>query len=219
MLAVVARPAHADDLQLWTTAVAQGPIGGQGDVRPFASFELQQRVTDSLSRPSLSVIRLALGARLAPDVTLLVAYHFQPSYPADRAGFDEHRLWQQIAFPLYRDPQRLVVNVRLRMEQRWQRGADDMGWRARAMLRVQLPLARLGKAVPVLWSEALLPLNDTDWGQRRNVRQFRHFIGVTVPLNRHLGLEPGYILRTDGLPGQTRKAHVANITLNYRFGA
>ena len=218
LLATLAGPANADDGQLWATMVAQGPIAGQGIVRPIASFEVQQRVTEGLSRPSLTLARVALGARLAPDVTVLAAYHFQHSDPVAGIATDEHRLWQQLAFPLYRDPERLTIGVRLRIEQRWIAGADDTGWRARAWLRIQRVQARLGNAVPLLWSEALLPINDTDWGQRRRVRQFRHFIGAAVPIDNRLGIEAGYMLRTDALPDGTRKAHVANILLNYRFG-
>ena len=182
------------------------------------SIEIQQRLTENLSRPSLALARVALGFRLAPDVTVFAAYHFQHSDPVGSASTDEHRLWQQVTFPLYSRADRIQLSARLRMEQRWFAGADDMGWRARAMVRVQVPAVRIGPALPVLWTEALLPLDDTDWGQRRSARQFRYFAGAAIPLNRRLGLEAGYMLRTDALPGGTRKAHVANIQLNYRFG-
>ena len=218
MLAGYAAPASADDVQLWASAVAQGPIGGAGRARPFAVVEVQQRLTQDLTRPSLSLARIGIGVRLAPDVTAFAGYHFQHAYPAGRAATDEHRLWQQLAFPLYTDPGRVQAGLRLRLEQRWIAGADDMGWRARVMLRIQIPSARVGNAVPVIWSEALLPLDDTDWGQRRSARQFRYFAGAALPISNRLGLEAGYKLRTDALTGPTRKSHVANIQLNYRFG-
>ena len=225
MLAGLAQPAAADDVQLWASAVTQGPIGASwavrptaATVRPLAVVEVQQRLTQDLSRPTLSLARFGIGARLAQDVSAFAGYHFQHAYPVGRTATTEHRLWQQLAFPVHADPGRVLVGVRLRLEQRWIAGADDMGWRARAMLRIQVPMASVGNAVPVIWSEALLPLDDTDWGQRRSARQFRHFVGAALPLDRRFGVEAGYMLRTDALPTGTRKAHVANIQLNYRFG-
>ena len=217
-MAGLAVPARADDIQLWASAVTQGPIGGTGRIRPIAVVEIQQRLTNDLARPSLSLARVGLGVRLAPDTTVQAGYHFQHAYPAARLATSEHRLWQQLAFPVYRNPERLLIGARLRLEQRWIAGAHDMGWRARAMLRVQLPAARIGPAVPVLWGEALLPLDDTDWGQRRSARQLRYFAGAVLPIDRRLTVEAGYMLRTDALPGGTRRAHVANVQLNYRFG-
>ena len=218
IVAGVAVPVQADDGQLWASAVAQGPIGAAAGVQPIAVLELQQRLTNDLSRPSLSLVRVGLGVRLASDITIQGGYHFQHAYPLARITTDEHRLWQQLAFPLFRNPERLLIGARLRLEQRWIAGAQDMGWRARAMLRLQVPLAGLGSGGPLLWTEALLPLNDTDWGQRRRIRQFRYFAGAVVPIDRRFTVEAGYMLRTDALPGGTRRAHVANVQLNYRFG-
>ena len=217
LVAALAAPASADDVQLWSTAVLQGPLGGSR--APMAVVEVQQRLGDDLSRPTVSLVRVGLGVRLAPDVVLLGGYHLQRTTPGGRTAINEHRIWQQISVPIHTNPDHLMINARFRLEQRIVEGAHDLGWRGRAQLRIQAPLAGRGSAGPLLWAEALLPFNDTDWGQRREVRQYRYFVGALVPLGRLLNLEAGYMTRLDRAPTITRVSHVANLTLSYRLSS
>lgn len=198
--------------------LAAGPITPGAGVQPMVHLEYQPRFANDVSRMTQMIVRAGFGVRLAPDFTLLAGYHYQRNDPAPGVRSDEHRMWQQLLFPLHRDPERLILLTRLRLEQRSIVGAQDLGWRARAMLRLQLPMNGRGSAGPLLWSEALVPLNDTDWGQRRNTVQFRNFIGALVPINPRINLEAGYMAQIDHRPGADRVNHVANLLLSYRLG-
>jgi Protein of unknown function (DUF2490) len=218
LIAALPAAARADDTQLWTTALAVGPITPGAGVQPMVHLEYQPRFANDVSRMTQMIVRAGFGVRIAPDFTILAGYHYQRNDPAPGARSDEHRMWQQLLFPLHRDPEHLLLLTRLRLEQRSIAGAQDLGWRGRAMLRLQLPMKGRGSAGPLLWSEALIPLNDTDWGQRRNTVQSRNFIGALVPINPRINLEAGYMAQIDHRPGSDRINHVGNLLLSYRLG-
>jgi hypothetical protein len=218
LAAALPTAAHADDVQLWTTALAIGPITPGAGVQPMLHLEYQPRFANDVSRMTQMIVRAGFGVRIAPDLTILAGYHYQRNDPANGVRSDEHRMWQQMLFPIHRDPERLILLARLRLEQRSIASAQDLGWRGRAMLRLQLPMNGRGSAGPLLWSEALVPFNDTDWGQRRNAPQFRNFIGALVPINARMNLEAGYMAQVEVFPGKDRVNHVANLLLSYRLG-
>ncbi len=218
LAAALPAAARADDVQLWTTMLAAGPITPGAGVQPMVHLEYQPRFGNDVSRMTQMIVRAGFGVRLAPDFTVLAGYHYQRNDPAPGVRSDEHRMWQQLLFPIHRDPERLILLTRLRLEQRSIVDAQDLGWRARAMLRLQLPMKGRGSAGPLLWSEALVPLNDTDWGQRRNTVQFRNFIGALVPISPRINLEAGYMAQIDRRPGADRINHVGNLLLSYRLG-
>jgi len=210
--------ARADDTQLWTNFVVQGPVGPGPGVQPMVWMEVQPRFGNNVSRLGTMIVRPGFGLRFAPDFNVLFGYHYQRNTPLIGADTTEHRMWQQLMLPLYRDPEALILLSRWRLEERSIVGRQDLGWRVRAMLRAQMPLNGRGSAGPLAWSEAFIGLNDTDWGQRSGLRQVRAFGGALVPLNKHLNLEAGYMAQFERVPGGTRTAHVANVMLNYRLG-
>ena len=120
--------------------------------------------------------------------------------------------------PLHRDPERLILLARRRLEQRSIEGAQDLGWRARAMLRLYAPLQGRGSAGPLLWNEALIGLNDTDRGQRSRVQLLRGFASVVPPFDQRLNLEAGYMAQVLRGDDRDRVNHAVNLTLNYRLG-
>jgi hypothetical protein len=218
LAAALPATARADDVQLWTTALAIGPITPGAGVQPMVHLELQPRFGENVSQAVQTIGRVGFGVRLAPDMTILAGYHYQRNTLARGAATNEHRMWQQLLFPIHRDPERLILLTRLRLEQRSIATAQDLGWRARAMLRLQLPLKGRGSAGPLLWGEALLPINDTDWGQRVGNRQYRLFTGALVPLSDRINLEAGYMAQIETPAAGTRVNHVANLLISYRLG-
>lgn len=218
LAAALPTAARADDVQLWTTALAVGPITPGAGVQPMVHLEYQPRFADDVSRMTQMIARAGFGVRIAPDFTILAGYHYQRNDPANGGRSDEHRMWQQLLFPIHRDPERLILLARLRLEQRSIDGAQDLGWRGRAMLRLQAPLNGRGSAGPLLWSEALIGLNDTDWGQHTGVTQIRAFAGGLIPLNKRINVEAGYMAQIERGPGRDRVNHVANLLLSYRLG-
>ncbi len=210
--------ARADDFQLWATQIVQGPIAPGAGPKPMVWLETQQRIGSDVSHLNEFIVRAAFGIRIAPDFTALAGYQFQRNTPDGGRITNEHRMWEQLMLPLYRDPEHLILLARLRLEQRSIEGAQDLGWRGRAMLRLQVPLNGRGSAGPLLWSEALVGLNDTDWGQRSRVQQVRVFAGALAPVNKRLNFEGGYMAQVLRGTGPDRVNHTLNLTLNYRLG-
>lgn len=217
MLAPVA--AQAGDTQLWTTAIVQGAIGSGTGTQPMVWMEVQSRVGNDISHLNQVIIRPGFGLRFGPDFNALFGYQFQRNSPLNGRDTLEHRMYEQLTLPLYRDPEHLLITTRLRLEQRSIVDAHDLGWRGRAMLRMQAPLHGRGSAGPLLWSEALVGLNDTDWGQRHGLGQVRAFAGGVIPVSKHLNLEAGYMAQFDRTPGRYRRNNVISLTLNYRLGS
>jgi hypothetical protein len=208
----------ADDTQLWTTLIAQGPIAAGPGTQPIVWMEVQSRVSGDVSHLSQRIVRPGFGLRFAPDFSVLFGYQFQQNTPEKGRDTNEIRAWEQLTLPLYRDPETLMLTTRLRLEQRMIESAHDLGWRGRIMLRAQVPLHGAGSGGPLVWSEAFVSFNDTDWGQRTGLRQIRTFAGGLIPVTKHLNFEVGYMAQFERTPGNTHVNHVANLALNYRLG-
>ena len=211
---LVHAPATAQDVQSWTTVVAQGPIDG----RLLLWAEAQGRLDQDVSRFAVGIGRVGLGVRLKHDVDLMLGYHFQHNELGGGRTRDEHRAWQQVQAPVIRQPNGLALITRWRLEQRDIEGSDDLGWRLRMQWRLVLPLHGRGTAGPLLQSETFMALNDTDWGARAGLDSQRTMVGWLQPLSPRLNLEAGYmhvyLRRQSGDQGN----HVLNITLNRRLG-
>jgi hypothetical protein len=202
--------AHADeDTQLWSLNAAQGRVG---DVVVYA--EVQPRFTDGPERLGQLLLRPAVGVQIGPRTTALVGYAYVRTEPLGGRATDEHRFWQQVAWPVVAAG-RLAVTARTRLEQRTVVGADDLGWRLRQQLRATHPLA--GKVAAVAWTEPFYTFNATDWGQRKGLDQVRTFAGVAVPVAPRLTAEPGYMNQTVFRRGEDRSNHVASLNLLYRW--
>ncbi|WP_310498651.1 DUF2490 domain-containing protein [Sandarakinorhabdus sp.] len=212
-LSLVAAPAagqaRPDEGQMWMTLQARIPAG-----RQFMLLEVQQRLTDNLSRPGQTGFRIGYGGPVAPALGLQAGYQYFYIEPARGAASSEHRLWQQADGPLARLPGDIRLAWRLRLEERLLEGSDDLGWRLRGQLRATIGDGR--KIAPVLFTEGFAMLNRTDWGQRTGRDQWRVFAGVNLPVSRDLRIEAGYMHIKLWRPSGDRDIHVANVTLFLR---
>lgn len=210
----VAVPAAAEeDGQAWGAVLAQGSI--KGGLVFWA--EAQTRFTDDVSHLGQIVIRPALGIRLAKDSVAHLGYAYVRTEAANGAITNEHRIWEQLIFPILRNPRGLYVWGRSRIEQRFVEGRCDTGWRLRQFVRAQMPLQRGGKVSGVVFSEAFYAANTTDFGAREGLDQWRNFVGLSIPVGKGLVLEPGYLNQTIFRPGQDRSNHVFSTTLFIRL--
>lgn len=214
ILALLAGPAAAQDVQSWNTVLAQGPVDG----KLLLWAELQPRFTNDASRLGQFIARTAIGVRLENDIDVHAGYHYQRNDPSPGVSSDEHRFWQQVMGPVLRRENGFALITRWRLEQRTFEGAEDLGLRLRIQWRVQQPLHGKGTAGPLLWSETFLALNNTDWGARSGLDQQRSFVGWLQPLSKRLNLEAGYMHQYLNRPGRNPGNHVVNITLNRRLG-
>lgn len=214
LLLAAAPAAAADkDAQLWTTAIASGPV--DGDVTAWV--ELQARLGDHVSRLSQSELRVALGYRFGDALTVYGGYAHVTRHLAARSDTTENRLWQQASYAVVpAGPVRLTGRTRL--EQRFFNTGSDTGWRLRQQLRLAVPLATGKRPSLVASGEALFTLNDTDWGGRAGLDQLRGFAGVNLPIGPKRAIELGYLnqyVRRERVRDQVN--HVGIASLSYRF--
>lgn len=215
LLALSAAPAAAGepDAQLWTTAIANGPV--LGDVTGWV--EVQTRIGDDVSQLRQSKLRVALGYRFSDRLTVYGGYAFVTNHRSPAPDATEHRIWQQASYPVgVLGPAR--VTGRTRLEQRSFEGSGDVGWRLRQQVRVGVPLTTGSGPSLAGAIELLVALNDADWGSRRGLEQVRGFVGVNLPLSRQQALEVGYLHQRVQRAGQDEQVnHVGVITIAHRF--
>lgn len=132
--------AQDHDLQQWTMLVAQGPI--KDDL--LLQAEIQPRLTNDASRLGQFQITPAIGYRLSKGTSVFIGYmfvHTDPVFvhtdPVDRPSFDEHRIYQQVVYPLGKVGD-VTVTARTRTEARTVVGAEDLAWRFRQQVRAQM---------------------------------------------------------------------------------
>lgn len=210
-----AAPAWAgDDTQGWGSVVATGAV--RGDL--FLWLEAQGRATDELGGGSQVILRPAIGARIGRDAHAVVGYAYIRTDPEGGAVTREHRLWQQVQFvPVRQKGGAPLVISRTRLEQRMVEQRNETSWRLRQFVRVQVPIARKGGLQAVAFTEGFFSLNDTRWGVRNGIDQWRTFLGVGFPVADRARLEPGYLNQRINRVGDDRVNHVLSATLFVRL--
>lgn len=208
-------PAWAeDDAQGWASVVATGAV--RGDL--FLWLEGQARATDDVGGGSQTIVRPGIGARVGRDAHALVGYAYVRTDPEGGAVTHEHRPWQQVQFvPLRLSSGAPLVISRTRLEQRMVEGRDGTALRLRQFVRVQVPIARPGGLQAVASTEGFFNLNDTSWGVRGGIDQWRTFVGVGFPVASRARLEPGYLNQRIRRLGDDRVNHVLSATLFVRL--
>jgi len=204
--------AQDHDFQQWTLLVAQGRI----NEKIVLQAEVQPRLTDDASRLGQIQISPSLGYKFTKKVTGVAGYMFAHTDPADRPAKDEHRLYQQIAYPIGKLGD-ASFTARTRLEERMIVNSQDVVWRLRQQVRAQVPLTERTCPVLVVWSEGFYNLNNGDWGARAGFDRWRNFLGVDVNIGKHLTLEPGVIEQVVFRKGSDHFDHIANMTMTYRF--
>lgn len=213
--AFVASPAFAEtehDEQAWVNLTAIGSVSG--DLVYFA--EVQPRFGNGARLDQL-LLRGAVGWKLSPSATFYQGYAHVVTAIEGGRDLNEERSFQQLSLALGK-PLGGELSSRTRLEQRWRSNGDGLGWRLREMLRYEHPLKAGSDAVNALvWTEAFVALNDTDWGARDGFDQLRTFVGAEVGLPGASTVELGYLNQTINQPaGRTRMNHAASLTLWYR---
>jgi len=212
-LSAPARADTAEDEQAWLNVTAMGPISG--DLVYFV--EVQPRLGEGLTRVDQLLLRGGVGWKLSPSFTLYQGYAHVRTPRDDGPDVDEERSFQQVNWTIGK----LLggeLSSRTRLEQRWRNDGDDMGWRLREMLRYETPLKKGSETVNALvWGEAFVALNDTDWGARSGFDQLRSFVGIELALPGASTAEIGYMNQLfDRQGGVTRMNHIASVTLFFR---
>src|SRR5207244_258541 len=113
-----------------------------------------------------------------------------------------------------------TLSGRLRVEERFRRGADGVGLRARTQLKYNLPLAKKkGATALVLTHESFWEVNDTRWGQQSGLRRMRNLVGLDVPVSKKVRAQVAYLNQYDfGITGKRdAMANILALSLSARF--
>lgn len=206
---VVISPARAQDTQLWTALISNGPV--KKDSRLLLWFDGHARYSDDVSRLGVSILRPAIGYKLNNNISLWTGYAYVVSRADGRNNIIDQRIWQQATYSIGQGDWG-SLSGRTRLEQRFLNTGDDTGYRLRQFVRYTKPLAPKWKFVA--WNEIFIALNDTDFGAEDGLDQNRTFVGANFAVSKRFSLEAGYLLnrlRRPGADGLTNH----NISLNF----
>ncbi len=99
----------------------------------------------------------------------------------------ENRLRQQVVVTHGR------FSGRFRVDERFNPGGSEVGFRVRPLVRYNHPLGSKGFALFASHESFLIP-NTTSWGQRAGYERMRNVLGVTIPFfKRKALLDAGYL--------------------------
>lgn len=200
------------DAQVWVQAIGIGPLSENWR----AHVEIQPRLFDDASELGLTIIRTAIGRRIAPRATVFVGYAGIPRTfgPVNRY---EQRIWQQLSltFPAVR---RWAPTARVRVEQRWLDPWADASHRVRVLARGQRPFGQGPWSLGV-YDEIMMNVDDTDLGPGEGFDRNRVYAGLMRRLSPSLSTEIGYLWEHGAIPGGRRNDHVLMGVLNVTWPA
>jgi len=149
-------------------------------------------------------------------MTVYQGYARVISHPAGRPTIKEDRSFQQLSW-IWGRPWGGELSSRTRMEQRWRSDGDDMGWRFREMVRLEVPFQPGGRVAALGYAEAFVALNDTAWGAKAGFDQLRSFVGTEIGVGGRSTIELGYLNHLVNSPrGADRMNHVISFALFFR---
>ena len=196
------------DTQVWVQVLALGQIGD--DWRTHV--EVQPRFMNDASELGLTIVRTAVGRRVAPRLTAWLGHAWVPRTLG--AGVrHEQRIWQQLSFagPAFG---RWTPSARLRIEQRWLEPWVGVSHRVRLLARAQRPL-RPGSAWGLFtYDEVMITLDRTPRGPARGVDRNRLSGGLSRRLSAVASTDLGYIWETATIAGGRRNDHMLSVVLN-----
>lgn len=185
-LTVVPAAAQDQDNQLWLNGRASAAIADGVDLQ----FETNHRFGDADGGLYESEYLLALGREFESGLEILGGVNRVIGLEDGRVANTEWRPRQQIGFPLWRLGGGEFAG-RIRFEQRFRRGSDDIGVRVLPEIAYSLPLAR---SVDLrIAHESYFPLNDTDFGQTAGHERMRNSAAMAFGLPEKFRIEVGYM--------------------------
>ena len=214
--ASLADPAH--DEGLWLMIAAQGSFDEEDPQRSRLRwwFDGHARFFEDANGYGQSIVRPGVGYAIGERSTLWAGYGWIRSSPANRADFDENRIWQQWTTSIAISSANL--SWRSRLEQRFVEGGDDVGWRFRQFIKLSQPLAFESRFRLVAYDEVFIAFNDTDWGAHSGFDQNRLFAGLGWEFKKGINAEAGYLNQFVRLPGRENLMnHILSLNMLLRF--
>ena len=153
-----------------------------------------------------------VGWRIADGVELGAGYRRVAFYDGNRAA-DEDRLRQQIVLTRGR------FAGRLRLDERFNPGGSEIGFRIRPLIRYNLPLRHTRLTLFASHESFFLP-NSTAWGQRAGYERIRNILGLGLPLGKAVTADVGYLNQYRFTRGGARAQmdHAFNVQVTVNLG-
>lgn len=199
-----------DDEQLWASASASAPLGGNWRINQ----EVITRFSDN--RGGLYEVEAVslLGYKLGKSVTFAAGYVHNPQYSGGDFTVMERRAREQLTFDNLAKIGRGKLGARLRLEQRWRENADGTAWRARPYVKYSLPLRKGGKTSLTFSNELFVNLKNTSFQRSEGIDRMRNLVAVSTPLSKRLSIEAGYLNQYGFVRGGDDTVdHAASISL------
>ncbi|MDR6850685.1 hypothetical protein J2Y54_000178 [Sphingomonas sp. BE123] len=205
MASAPAAVAQDDGFEVWLNPAASVAL----DADTGIEIETAQRFRDSgAGRPDTYFARLWINQDIAPDITLSGAVEQR----VNDGDADETRLIQQLS------TSHGILRTRLRLEQRFVAGADQMGVRLRPRLGVSVPLDTAGRWSFKSDAELFLTLRATDRGGSDGLTGLRTQVGVAHELSERLTISVAYLRQQDirsARPDRVGHAPIIGIELGF----
>jgi hypothetical protein len=186
---VTAAAANPGDTQSWPTLNVDVALSKKIAV----GVQGQARLTDTISRFGVTVLRPSISYRLNQHVTIVLGYSHLESGGNGARDIHEDNLFQQVNWMIGKIGT-ATVRSRTYLEQRWSNGGSEMALRLRQRIRIEFPLGK-GPLTAVASTEGFAALNSTDWGIRAGFDQVRNFVGLNAMVAKGVTLEVGYMNR------------------------
>lgn len=181
MFAAAPAMAQQVDEQFWLQTNAQIRL----DDKSRVTLEGIARFSDRLDGLFHTEIGGIVSTKVADNVEIGIGYR-RVSAHGNSTAADEDRLRQQVIVTFGR------IATRLRVDQRFHPGGDEIGFRIRPLIRYNHPLGDKGVALFAGHESFYLP-NSTVWGQRKGYERMRNQIGVTLPVTEGLNADIAYL--------------------------
>lgn len=196
------------DRQVWVQALALGQLSENWR----SHVEVQPRWFDDGSELGLTIVRYALGRRVAPRVTVFLGHAWVPRTFGEGVRH-EQRVWQQLSItgPALGG---WVTSARVRLEQRWLDPWDGASHRLRTMVRAQRPVAAGSRWGVWSYDELMITLDDTARGPGSGFDRNRLAGGVSRRLSPAVSIDAGYLWERAVFGPGRRNDHVAIGVLN-----
>jgi Protein of unknown function (DUF2490) len=217
-----ARTETKEDEGLWLMLAGQG---GFEAVRENPSdfrwwLDIQPRYFNAGDGLVQTLVRPGVGYAFADNAAAWLGYAWIVTERENAGSSEEHRIWQQLTW----SPEGAWLNLssRTRLEQRFLKTGDDVGWRFRQFFKGTRPIAADSRLYLSVYDEVFVDLNDTDWGQRSGISQNRLFLGLgwkfgSSTRSGPASLEVGYLNQFINRPRVDRMNHILSINLFLNF--
>lgn len=186
LLLPAAAMAQEEDQELWLTGGASVKLG-EGTKFEFDTVSRFGNDAGGLYEIEINTL---IAHEIAKGVTIGGGYVRNVNYSRGTVTRTEDRLRVQLG--LSGNAGAVRLSGRLRVEQRWRTGGDDIGYRFRPQIKAALPLGESPFSL-VGSHESLIPLNDTDWGEQAGYDRMRNMVGVNWKASKLLSIEAGYL--------------------------